>query len=529
MNSIEIEPKEGHKRIVIVGGGTAGWLAAWIFQDRIIENKYPTEIIMIESSSIPTIGVGEGTTALFKSFLDHFKLNEAEFLKETRATIKLGIRHRNWTTGDDFYDGPIDDPHWENDVPGTAGDENLNIYAIANGLRVSHSHHFTHLMKDCKVPFTKNKDGTLSRTSHFEHAFHFDNAKVATWLKKRAGNLTVIDNVVTDVELDPNTNAIDYLLLKDGSKLRGDFFVDCTGFRKLLISKLADSNWNSYADTLPLNRAFPFQLKHKEANPVISYTHAWAMDYGWLWQIPTQDRIGNGYAFCDAYTTMEYAHAEIEQKLNTEIEPLADIKFNVGRLNKVWIKNCLAVGLSASFLEPLEATSIHSTLVQLLVFHRDYLNNLFNATDDDKEKFNNLFNQVIDDFRTFLFIHYQGNKATTDFWVDMNNKFSDERSTYLLDVWSGKMPTAIDFEEYLGGLPHVQAQLYYPVLNGLGLLDKYVAKNQLAKTNLEEQLRKCWKIKVDTAKAIASKSLTQYKFLNAIEQGAAIVLPRNNF
>ena len=525
MSSTNLEQDANYKKIVIVGGGTAAWLAAWIFQEHLSSLQEPTKIIMIESSKIPTIGVGEGTTALFKSFLDHFKLDEAEFLKETRATIKLGIRHRNWTTSGQYYDGPIDDPHWENDVPGEPGAENLNIYAIANDFKVSQSHHFTHLIKESKVPFVKNKDGSISRVSAFENAYHFDNAKVAAWLKKRSTNLEIIDAVVIDIEINENGD-ISTLVLDDGNKLAGDFFIDCTGFKKLLIGRLQENNWTSYKESLPLNRAFPFQLKHHEANPIISYTHAWAMNYGWLWQIPTQDRIGNGYAFCDEYVSREDAIKEIETKLNTEIEPLADIKFNVGRLNNVWINNCIAVGLSASFLEPLEATSIHSTLVQLLVFDREYLKNIFNVTDEDKQNFNNLFNHVIDDFRSFLYVHYQGSRSDTAFWHDIKNNYTDENGEKFLELWRTKMPDKHDFPDYLGGLPHAQAQLYYPVLNGLGLLDKNLAKEQLAKTNLSNELGQTWKVKVSAAKQIASRAMSHYAFLTAINKDTPIVLPK---
>lgn len=522
------EIPEKKKKVIVVGGGTAGWLAAYVICDNLKRREEPAEVVMVESSAIPTIGVGEGTTALFRAFLQHFTLPEDEFLRETRATVKLGIRHRAWRGDEPYYDGPIDDPHWQKDVPGGEGAEMLNIHAIAEGKRVAQSHHFTHLMRENKVPFMRDENGQLVRSSPFHNAYHFDNAKVAAWLRGNLPDLEVVDAVVKDCVLAADGKSIEAIVLEDGSKMEADIFVDCTGFRRLLINALG-ARWIDYVKVLPLNRAFPFQLPHDEGKPVIPYTHAWAQDNGWMWQIPTQDRVGNGYAYSDAFTTPEKAHEEIEKKLGRKVEPLADIRFASGRLENVWLGNCLAVGLSAGFLEPLEATSIHSTLIQLLLLDRDHLEQLFDEENNGRDAYNHKIGQQFDDFRTFLVVHYRGGRKDTPFWRHVKDECKEEVAMARLEDWQEHMPSGEDFVKFLGALPHVEAQLYYPVLNGLNLLDRKLAKKELARSGLERELAYTWRLKVDQAKKTTKVSLGHAAFLRAIEKGEPIVAPVNPY
>lgn len=511
------------KKVVIVGGGTAGWLAAWVICGGIARRKSPVEVTMIESSAIPTIGVGEGTTALFHAFLQHFGLDEIEFLRETRATIKLGIRHRGWRPGEPYYDGPIDDPHWQGDVPGKPGSEMLNIHAVAEGRRVAQSHHFAHLMRADKAPFRRADRGEgLWRTSPFHNAYHFDNARVAAWLRKRLPQLKVVDSTVKDCAVADGGGSIEALVLEDGSRVEADLFVDCTGFRRVLSGALG-VGWVGYRKELPLNRAFPFQLPHKEDAPVIPYTHAWALDCGWMWQIPTQDRLGNGYAYCDEFTTPDEAQAEVEKKLGTKVEPLADIRFDSGRVERAWRGNVLAIGLSAGFLEPLEATSIHSTLIQLLLFEETCMESAFDAEEGLREEYNDRVARQFDDFRTFLVVHYRGGRADTPFWKHVRDDCREDLAEERLAAWRERMPSAGDFEKFLGFLPHVEAQLYYPVLNGLGLLDRKVAQRELMASGLTRDLAGCWRHKLAQAKEVARMSMSHAAFLKAIEAGEQIV------
>lgn len=466
-------------RLVIVGGGTAGWLAAYIIGDTARRRKTPLDVTVLEPSSIPTIGVGEGTTAIFKTFLEAYGLDEREFLRETEGTIKFGIRHRDWRAVGHTYDGPIDDPHAL--APRLGHPEYLNLLAVATGRPVSEIHLFGQLMGANKSPYGRNSDGRLVRVGPHQHAYHIDNALVGKYLRKRAADVEVIDGVVASVEKHAEGGAIETLVLEDGRRVAGDFFVDCSGFRRLLIDKELGGGWVDYGTELPVNRALPFFLAHDEDHDIGPYTVAWARDAGWMWQIPTQSRLGCGYVYCDEFVSPEQARAEIEEVLGQEIEPRADIRFKVGRVARPWTANCLATGLAAGFLEPLEATSIHSTLVQLMLFAQDYLRAPFRFRVGAADDYNQRIGQQFDDYRTFLNLHYRGQRNDTPFWQHVHASCSHETTQQRLAGWVDRMPQPGDFPQFLSGLPHAETQLYVPVLDGLGFLDPAVARRELAK------------------------------------------------
>ena len=363
----------GFSNFVVVGGGTAGWLAALVLQDAMKRLGLAGQVTVVESSKIPTIGVGEGTTAVFRILLKYFGLDEMEFLRETEATIKFGIRHRDWREIGVQYDGPIDDPHSVVEAPPGAPSEYLNVYAVSAGRPLADMHLFGPLMARERSPFARRADGSLLPLGPFHYAFHFDQALVGRYLKSKSSGVAIVDAAVSGIERDPQSGAILALNLDDGARLAGDFFIDATGFRRRLIGEGLGGRWISYADALPANRAMPFWLDIAPGEEIANYTLAHALGSGWMWKIPTQRRYGCGYVYSDAFATPEEAKREIERTLGRPIEPRNDIRLEVGRLAEPWIANCLAVGLSSSFLEPLEATSIHGTVVQLMLFAQRYL------------------------------------------------------------------------------------------------------------------------------------------------------------
>ncbi len=434
------------------------------------------------SSKIPTIGVGEGSTAVFRALLRHLGYDELEFLRETEATIKFGIRHRDWRRVGVTYDGPIDDPHQVVAPPPAAKSEYLNVYSIAAGKPVSQMHLFGHLMKGQKSPYAQTSDGSLVPVGPFHYAYHFDQSLVGRYLRKKATGVEHIDGTVAAVEKDPGSGAITALVLEEGGKVAGDFFIDATGFRKRLIGQEMGGRWHSYRDNLPVNRAMPFWLDIPEGDEIAPYTLAWAREAGWLWSIPTQARYGCGYVYCDAFKTPEQAKAEIEAALGHEIEPRTDIRFEIGRLETPWIANCLAVGLSSSFLEPLEATSIHGTVVQMMMFANGFLKRPSGFTDADRQDYNSRATHQVDDFRTFINTHYVTEREDTPFWRFVRDECIGDETRARLTRWRKEMPRHEHFQSFLGGLPHVEAQLHYPVLDGLGLLDQSVAKAEMAES-----------------------------------------------
>ena len=460
------------KRIVIVGGGTAGWLAAMMLSDVAGRKGWGASVTVVESSRIGTIGVGEGSTAVFRQMLMHFKLDEAEFLRETGATIKYGIRHRDWRRLGHHYDGPIDDPAL------VTGGLPLDTYAVAAGRKVSEAHLFQHLMDKARAPVAL-RGGRRVAAGPYHHAFHFDQALVGAWLRRKARGIAVIDDEVGGIET--GEQGITALKMVSGARVEGDFFLDASGFRRALIMGLG-GEWVSYGGVLPVNRAMPFWVDLKPGEEIPPMTVAWAQKNGWLWQIPTQERFGMGYVYSDAHTTPEAAQAEIEEALGHKIEPRRDIKIDAGRLRAPWIGNCVAIGLASSFLEPLEATSIHGTITQLMMLGE------WMALPDGAARYNAAVGAQVDDFRDFIRLHYVSERRDSAFWCDLAKShptFVTER----LALWSGRMPRPGDFAPFPLGLPHLQGQLYIPVLDGLGLLNQASARAEMADPALRERVR----------------------------------------
>lgn len=505
------------EHIAIVGGGTAGWLAALILKDSAERAGHDIRFTMIESSKIPTIGVGEGSTAVFRMVLKQLGLNEFEFLRETEATIKYGIRHKDWRRKGFTYDGPIDDPHQVVRTPAGVTTSWLNQYCVAAGRPVQEPHLFQYLIERGKAPYALKPDGSLIPAGPFHYAFHFDQALVARYLRKKAKGIAHIDAQVVGSARDPESGDITALLLDDAAPLAVDFVIDCTGFRRQIIGKEMGSAWVSYGDKLPVNRAMPFWIDIAEGEEINPFTLAWAQGSGWMWSIPTRTRYGCGYVYSDAFIKPDEAKAEIETALGRTIEPRNDIRINSGRLDRVWINNCLAVGLSSSFLEPLEATSIHGTIVQMLVFSAYHLGADRADIARRRDSYNEIVGRQVDDFMSFINMHYVTERDDTPFWRAVRADFILPVTRERIATWSDHMPRRDDFTPFPGSFPHVEEQLFYPVLDGLGLLDRDVARAELAAApQLRALARKTVESLTREYKQAALKTLGHREFLTGL-------------
>ncbi len=492
-------------RITIVGGGTAGWLAALMLSDLARRKKAACDITVVESSAIGTIGVGEGTTAVFRIMLQHLGLDERTFLAATGATIKYGIRHRDWRRIGHHYDGPIDDPA---QVAGPG----LDLYAIASGRAVAEAHLFQALIDRAASPFAR-LNGRDVPAGPFHHAYHFDQARAGAWLRTQARTARVIDAQVTQVAVADG--AISALTLDDGQRLTADLFIDCTGFRRAVIGALGPE-WIGYGDVLPVNRAMPFWLPHG-GEDIAPLTEARALGNGWMWSIPTQERMGCGYVYSDAHTTPEAARAEVEAALGHPIEPRRDIRIDAGRLAAPWLGNCIALGLASSFLEPLEATSIHGTITQLML-----LSNLLSGPDRDKapDRYNATLARQIDDFRDFIRLHYMSERRDTAFWRDVAHSHPQDLRDRVA-AWARRPPVPADFTPMPLGLPHIGPELATPVLDGLGLLPRRAAKSLLAANpKRRAELRRTHAALVREYRAAAARCIPHGAFLRGLGRGS---------
>jgi Tryptophan halogenase len=221
-----------------------------------------------------------------------------------------------------------------------------------------------------------------------------------------------------------------------------------------VLMKKLENPWISYREYLPVNSAMPFLLKYEKDETPEPWTTAWAQSSGWMWQIPTAERKGCGYVFCDQFISADKAQEEIETSLGKKIEPIRILKFDTGRLKDAWIRNCLAIGLCSAFAEPLEATSIHSTIIQLLNFVFEYLKGTKEQTCNlgSINIYNKRTSHMYDDFKDFLNIHYMGNRKDSEFWKYISTgKTQTENTKDILEMCKHKLPSNKDFNQYIGG------------------------------------------------------------------------------
>ena len=260
--------------------------------------------------------------------------------------------------------------------------------------------------------------------------------------------------------------------LEDGREIEADFFIDCSGFRKLIIGGAYEEEWISYAEHLLVNRALPFSVPHPEGASIPAYTHAWALSPAGSFRSPRR----SGWAAATRTATPSSPPTRRRPRSKppsaTRIEPSGDIAIASGR--RLWIKNCVAVGLSGAFSEPLESTSIHAQLVQLLTLVQEYLTDEFNFDAMPiLDRYNRRMSRMYDDFRDFLVLHYQGGRDDSEFWRSISiNDSARER----LDLWKVKTPLSTDLDPYFGT---IDMKLWLYTLDGLGLLDPAVARREL--------------------------------------------------
>ena len=485
------------KNIVIVGGGTAGWATAHHF----INKTHPdTKITVVASEEIPIIGVGESTTGRFNDLINLKEnltgVNEKEFLKETSSTFKVGIKHTDWhTKGESFY-SPIGD-NYSNDFKFPHEDyDNYRIYHIADKKDYSQTFQ-SRLMAENRLHFNQsNFKNIYDESLPIPVAYHLDTYKVGQYLKRKAiavDKVNYIDDQVVDFKQN-NMGLVTSLKTKKGKTIKGDLFIDCSGFARVLIDKVEKNDWISYEDGLLVNSALNFNYVSDE--PIRNYTHAWAQKYGWLWEIPTQERLGCGYVFSDHFIDFDKAHDEISKVLKRKIDVQRQIKFKTGRLQKAWCKNVLSTGLSTAFIEPLEATSIHATIMQVTHFIENYFKrDMPFECEYLQEQYNSEMGQMWDNIRDFIVFHYITPRKDTEFWKESGRSHRwSTRLTKMMSMWKYRMPRQVDYiNDHGNNFYNIGNTLYYQIAIGMKLLDSKVAKKELKEYGLYDVTKKHYK------------------------------------
>lgn len=485
-------------KIAVVGGGTAGFVSALILKTSL--PNYQVDII--RSTKIGTIGVGEGSTEHWSAFMDYVGISASDVIKHCDATFKSGIMFENWT--DEPYlqavHGPLVGTH--NGMPmmyAKLFSENVNPRAL-NGDYLWNNH----------TPFMKFVEERPNETGVSQ--YHFNTNKLNDFLTNFALNkgCNVYDDKIKKINVTEQ-NQVD-TIEGENQIYDYDFYIDCTGFSKLLIGKLGAS-WQSYSKYLKMKEAIVFPTEYTDTidprgSEIPIWTLARAMDAGWMFRIPVFNRKGNGYIFDSDFITAEEAQKEVESYLGHGVEVAKHIKFDPGALDKPWISNVCAIGLSASFVEPLEASSIGTSINQSLLLAQ----RIVNYNEETIDRYNVEVNAIMENIRDFIVLHYITKRRDTPFWRAVAETPIPESLAKNLKMWQHRMPVEDDFTSYTKKILFNEYN-FAIVLYGLGLFDLESIKNQYdslpddAKDYSQRQINE--KMEFDQIKAIPHNLMLQ--------------------
>ncbi len=397
------------KRVVIAGGGTAGWIAAAAMAKTL---GSLINVTLVESEEIGTIGVGESTIPTARTFHNLIGIDERAFMRETQSTFKLGIEFTDWARlGDRYFHsfGVTGNSTWIADF------HHFWLEACAHG--------FGGTLGDYCLEFQAAQSGRFATSdqSTINYAYHLDAGRYARFLRTFAEGHGArrVEGKIIEVEQDGESGFVTAIRLHSGERVEGDLFIDCTGFRGLLIEQTLKAGHEDWRHWLPTDSALPIQTA--SVDPARPYTQAIAHSAGWRWRIPLQHRVGNGLVYSSAHMEDEDAHALLHAGIEGEIlvEPRA-IRFQAGRRRKVWDKNVVALGLSSGFVEPLESTSIHLIMIAVTRLLQNFP--FGGISDAVAARFNDQARREVEGIRDFIILHYKASERDdSEFWCHVRD------------------------------------------------------------------------------------------------------------
>jgi tryptophan halogenase len=458
------------RNIVIAGGGTAGWMAAAAFA-KVLGPRW--SVTLVESEEIGTVGVGEATIPVINVYNNALELDENEFMRETSATFKLGIEFRNW---------------------GRLGDSYIHGFGpLGPDIGITKFHHYWLKMRaagqaapleDYSINISASRANKMMRAqkelgasplAEIAHAYHFDAGLYAAFLRRYAEQRGVkrIEGKIRSVSTKTDNGFVEAITLESGRRVEGDLFIDCTGFRGLLIEQTLKTGYEDWTHWLPCDRAWAVPCTSVE--PLLPYTRATAHGAGWQWRIPLQHRIGNGHVFASSFIEEQDAADMLMRRLDGQ--PLAEprmLKFVTGKRKKLWNKNVVAVGLASGFMEPLESTSIH--LIQTTVSRLASLfpDQGFNET--DIEEFNRQSDFEFERIRDFLILHYHATeRSDTEFWNYCRTMSIPDTLRHKMELWRSNARVFRENAELFSEISWVEVFLgqnlvprsYHPLVDAL--------------------------------------------------------------
>ncbi|WP_027864503.1 tryptophan halogenase family protein [Massilia alkalitolerans] len=411
------------RRVVIAGGGTAGWMAAACIS-KVLGKRL--DIKLVESDEIGTVGVGEATIPTLLNFHNLLEINEQEFMAETKATFKLGISFENWRNVNEDYIhsfGLTGTDHW------TAGFQHFWHKGRERGLAGDYGDYCLELRAS-----QENKFAHLPR-SGMNYAYHLDASAYARYLRKFSERFGVqrIEGKIVDVSTSALSGQVRSITLDSGADIEGDLFIDCTGFRALLIGQAMGVEYEDWSQWLFNDSAAALQTS--SVRDAIPLTRSIAHPFGWQWRIPLQHRVGNGIVFSSRYVE---EGAAIEALLgNIEGEALMKprvIRFKPGQRRQIWKNNVVAVGLSSGFLEPIESTSIH--LIQRSIIRLMQMFPTSGIVQSDIDEFNRQAWEEVSQIRDFIILHYKvNNRIDAPYWTDARNMEVPKSLQHRIDLF----------------------------------------------------------------------------------------------
>lgn len=442
--------------LLIVGGGTAGLISAII-----LKKKLDIQIDVVHSKNIGIIGVGEGSTEHWKEFMKYAGIDQYTLIKETDATYKSGIMFENWGSKDYLHSvaGPLDNKTGQ--------------YHHVYARQIAKSD--TQLTPKTFWKNRIDKQFLNNSTVYPFNQFHFNTHKLNDFLSRIATQLGI--NIIEDEIKEVNLDSQGYIDTLTGEHFdyKYDFYIDSTGFKRMLITKLG-GKWKSYGQYLKMKSAITFQTEDEEEYNM--WTLARAMNYGWMFKIPVWGRHGNGYIFDSDYIDATLAQQEVETYLGRKIVVNKQFNFDPGCLEEVWIKNCCAIGVSANFVEPLEASSIGTSIQQsFLLMHR-----LGRFDNDTITSYNESVTDIMENIRDFIALHYMTDKDDTIFWKDLKSIEIPNTLKSKLNIWKNKLPIKEDFNKQSDYLLFTDPN-FILVMEGLNLFNRDSIKDEYNRLN----------------------------------------------
>lgn len=474
------------KKVVIAGGGTAGWMAAAALAKLLGKTL---DITLIESDEIPTVGVGEATIPTLLTLHELLGINEREFMAEVNGTFKLGISFENWRGLKEDY---IHSFGFTGKDCWAAGFQHFWLKGKELGFSKDFGDYCSELVAAQQNKFAVTPNHGLN------YAYHIDAGLYAKFLRKLAEKFGAkrVEGKIVDVSQNNETGYIEKLTLASGKIVEGDLFIDCSGFRGLLIEQTLHTGYDDWSHWLPMNSAIAMQTE--TLSDPIPYTRSIARDAGWQWRIPLQSRMGNGLVFCDRYMSDDEATQCLLD--NVEGERLNEprvLKFKTGMRRKHWNKNCIAMGLSSGFIEPLESTSIH--LIQRSIIRLMQMFPYDGIREPDINEFNSQMEFEILNIRDFIVLHYHvTNRTDTPFWRFCRSMEVPESLRHRIELFKQtgrvfQVPTELFGENswtqvMLG--QGLMPEQYHPIVNMMSdqELEKFLAGIDQTVTNLVGQL-----------------------------------------